>query len=248
MARIVNSQVLTELQERIDQIAGGSAKKRPCLPFGVAEIDNRLPGGGLAYGCTHEIAGGGPDAVTGAASSLFAAGIAARTKGPVIWCLHRPDLFAPALQQVGLDMRRVIFVESDKEDIVLENAEEALRYGGIGAVIAETVRLPMVASRRLQLAAEQTGTLGLIVRRWRRQTEATDYGQPTASVTRWRVSSMPSEPLPVPGVGRPRWLIELMRSRAGEAFDIEVGACDDAGRMASIARDYQDWPEWSMAQ
>lgn len=79
-------------------------------------------------------------------------------------------------------MGRVIFVETCKEETVLENAEEALCYGGIGAVIAETVRLPMVASRRLQLAAEQPGTLGLIVRRWRRQTEATDYGQPMASV------------------------------------------------------------------
>jgi len=248
MTRNVNPEILAELQERIDQIAGGSAKKRPTLPFGVDEIDARLPGGGLAYGCTHEIAGGGSDAVTGAVSSLFAAGIAARTKGPVIWCLHRPDIFAPALQQVGLDMGRVIFVESDKEEMVLENAEEALRYGGLGAVVAETVRLPMVASRRLQLAAEQTGTLGLIIRRWRRQTEATDYGQPTASVTRWRVSSMPSEPLPVPGVGRPRWMVELMRSRAGEAFDVEVAACDDKGRIASIERHENDWPEWRMAQ
>lgn len=146
-------------------------------------------------------------------------------------------------------MGRVILVESDKEETVLENAEEALRYGGIGAVIAETVHLPMVASRRLQLAAEQTGTLGLIIRRWRRQTEAADYGQPTASVTRWRVSSLPSEPLPVPGLGRPRWFIELMRSRAGETFDVEVGACDEAGLMARIERhDQHDWPEWRMAQ
>lgn len=84
----------------------------------------------------------------------------------------------------------------------MENAEEALRFGGVGAVIAETVRLPMVASRRLQLAAEQTDPLGLIIRRWRWQSEATDYGQPTASVTRWRVSSVPSKPLPVQGFGR----------------------------------------------
>lgn len=245
MSRNVSPEILAELQDRIDQIAGGSTMKRAHLPFGVEEIDSRLPGGGLAYGCTHEIAGGGRDAVSGAVSCLFAAGIAARTKGHIIWCLHRPDLFAPALQQVGLNLNRVIFVESDKEEAILDNAEEALRHGGIGAVIAETVRLPMVASRRLQLAAEQSGTIGLIIRRWKRQTEATDYGQPTASVTRWRVSSMPSEPLPVPGVGRPRWMIELMRSRAGEAFDVEVGACDANGRLATIGPEQQ---EWRMAQ
>lgn len=84
MTRNVNPEILADIQERIDQIAGGSAKKRQTLPFGVDEIDGRLPGGGLAYGCTHEIAGGRSDAVTGAVSSLFAAGIAARTKGPII--------------------------------------------------------------------------------------------------------------------------------------------------------------------
>ncbi|MFN4098127.1 MAG: damage-inducible protein, partial [Sphingomonas sp.] len=77
----------------------------------------------------------------------------------------------------------------------------------------------MTASRRLQLAAEGSGTLGLAVRRWRRQSDAGDFGQPTAAVTRWRVSALPSEPLPVPGVGRPRWLVELIRSRAGECAD-----------------------------
>jgi protein ImuA len=61
----------------------------------------------------------------------------------------------------------------------------------------------MTASRRLQLAAEGSGTIGLAIRRWRRPAEAADFGQPTASITRWRVSALPATPLPVPGVGRP---------------------------------------------
>lgn len=99
--------------------------------------------------------------VDGAAAALFAAGIAARTKGPVVWCLTRPDLFFPALAQVGLHPDRVIFVESDREEDVLANMEEGLAFGGLGAVVGELVRLPMVGSRRLQLAAERTGTMAL---------------------------------------------------------------------------------------
>ena len=38
-------------------------------------------------------------------------------------------------------------------------------------------------------------------------------GEPTAAVTRWRISVRPSSPMPVPGVGRPRWLLELLRCR-----------------------------------
>ena len=61
-----------------------------------------MPGGGLALGALHEAAGGGNAAIDGAAAALFAAGIAARTKGKVLWCITRQDLFAPAPAQVGL--------------------------------------------------------------------------------------------------------------------------------------------------
>ena len=99
-------------------------------------------------------------------------------------------------------------------------------------VVGEVARLSMTASRRLQLAAEGTGSIGIALRRWRRQTETADFGQPTAATTRWRVSAMPSAPLPVPGVGRHRWLVELIRARAGESADFELEACDDTGRLA----------------
>ena len=170
----------------------------------------------------------------GAAAALFTAGIAARAKGKVLWCLTRPDLFAPALSQAGLHPDRVIYCEADREEDVLTSMEEGLSFGGLAAVVGEVVRLPMTASRRLQLAAEKTRTLGLVVRRWRRQTEASDYGQPTASTTRWRISVLPSEPLPVTGVGRARWLAELMRVKAGECAEFELGACDAKGRVCLL--------------
>jgi protein ImuA len=223
--------VISDLRERIAALETGSARKADCLAFGVAEIDAVLPGGGLSYGALHEFAGGGTGTIDGAAAALCAAGIAARTKGPIVWCLTRPDLFFPALTQVGLHPDRVVFVESDREEDVLANMEEGLSFGGLGAVVGELVRLPMTASRRLQLAAERTGTMALAVRRWRRQTEASDFGQPTASTTRWRVSVMPSEELPVPGVGRACWYLELMRVKAGECAEFLVRACDDQGRL-----------------
>jgi protein ImuA len=228
--------VLADLRERISALAGGVARAAGCLPFGVPEIDRVLPGGGLAYGALHEIAGGGSGTVDGAAAALFAAGIAGRTKGKIAWCLTRPDLFFPALAQAGVHPDRVVFIEGDKEEDVLASMEECLSFGGLGVVVGELVRLPMTASRRLQLAAERTGTMAIAVRRWRRQTEANDFGQPTASTTRWRVSVLPSEELPVPGLGRARWLLELMRSRAGECAEFEIGACDDKGRIHLSSR------------
>jgi protein ImuA len=165
-------------------------------------------------------------------SALFTAGIAARTRGEVLWRVTRQDLFAPAIAQAGLLPERVIYLEAGDEPSVLACFEEGLRHRGLGAVVAEVARLSMTASRRLQLAAEGSGAIGIAIRRWRRQTEATDFGQPTAAVTRWRVSGLPSTPLPVPGVGRARWQLELIRRRAGESADFEVEACDAKGRLA----------------
>jgi protein ImuA len=232
MADRTANPVIADLQERIAHLAGGGGRAREVLPFGLPEIDRRLPGGGLALGALHEIAGGGNGAVDGAAAALFAAGIAARTKGKVLWIVTRADLFAPAITQAGLAPDRVIHVEAGDEKAVLACFEEGLRHGGLGAVIAETAHLSMTASRRLQLAAEATRTIGLAVRRWRRHSEAGDFGQPTASATRWRVSVLPSTPLPVPGLGRARWLVELIRAKAGESADFELEACDAKGRIA----------------
>ena len=84
MADRAANAVIAELQERIAHLDSGAGRAREVLPFGVAEIDRRLPGGGLGLGCLHEVAGGGNGAVDGAAAALFAAGIAARTKGKVL--------------------------------------------------------------------------------------------------------------------------------------------------------------------
>jgi len=232
MQEAVTNPVIAELRARIERLEGGRERARQVLPFDVAEIDRRLPGGGLARGALHEIAGGGNGAVDGAAAALFAAGIAARTAGKVLWCITRPDLFAPALAQAGLAPDRVIYVEAGDDKAVLACMEEGLRHGGLGAVVAEVARLTMTASRRLQLCSEETGAIGIALRRWRRHADASDFGQPTAAMTRWRVSVLPSEALPVPGVGRARWLVELIRARAGESADFELEACDDTGRLA----------------
>ena len=97
---------------------------------------------------------------------------------------------------------------------VLAAAEEGLRHKGLAGVVAEVARLGLTASRRLQLAAEESGVPALILRRWRNDCERASDAEATAAVTRWRVSAAPSHPLPVPGVGRERWLVELSAAKA----------------------------------
>jgi protein ImuA len=239
---------LETLRAKIRLIEAGDKRSSGVLPFGVPELDTRLLGGGLAMGAVHEVAGGANGVVHGAAAALFAAGIAARSSGPVLWCLNRPDVFAPALAQAGLPPDRVVFVDAGDEDDVLACFEEGLRHSGLGAVVAELSRLSLTQSRRLQLAAEAGGAIGLTIRRWRRQADAVDFGQATATATRWRVTALPQPVSPVPGLERARWQVELIRCRGGGSADFEVEACDAQGRLnlsANLANRPSEQKTWS---
>ncbi|CAH1662452.1 hypothetical protein CHELA40_40205 [Chelatococcus asaccharovorans] len=130
----VVSPVIAELRERIQRLDGRAGRARKILPFGLAQVDDRLPGRGLALGCLHEVAGGGNGAVDGAAAALFAAGVAARTRGKVLWCVTRQDLFAPALAQAGLLPARVIFVEAGDEKALLASSASPAATPGSRAV------------------------------------------------------------------------------------------------------------------
>ena len=165
------------------------------------------------------------------AATLFMAGIAARAWGPVLWVIRRRDLFAPGLSQAGLDHKRLIYAEAADDAELLAVMEEGLRHRGLGAVIGEVRRADMTATRRLQLAAEGGRTIALLQRRHPRA-GGDPLAAPSAAITRWQVSPAPSAPLPVEGVGRPRWRLDLVRQKGGDPFQLIVEACDETGRCA----------------
>jgi protein ImuA len=163
--------------------------------------------------------------------------------GVVLWCLPRPDLYGPGLAAHGLDPGRVVLVRAPRDAEILWAMEEGLRAPGIVAVVGEIGSLPMVASRRLQLAAEHSGITAFLLRRWRDGGQAArERALPNAAVTRWRIAALPSRPLrDEPGVGHPRWRIDLLRCRGGEpgCWEMEV---PDATDHVSLAAGLADRP------
>ncbi len=228
--------VLCDLRRRIRDLEAGQRKHRAgVLPFGLGNLDEVLPEGGLALGALHEMGADGQGMAHEAAAMLFAAGIAARLDGPILWALRAPDLFAPGLAGTGLHPDRVIYAEAGAEvgddRTVLLVMEEGLRHGGLAAVVGEVSRLSLTASRRLQLAAEKSGVLALALRRHAGR-EPAGRIQPNAAYSRWRIAALPSAPLSVPGLGRARWRVELARCRGGQPASWELEACDAQGRLA----------------
>jgi protein ImuA len=266
---------LPELRERIRRIERPTAAIHGVLPFGIAAIDRVLPGGGLARGALHEILGAGGDEEDGVLAAAFTAGILGRLGphstpgmpaqaggrpgapppagegrggGMVLWCLPHQDLYGPGLAAHGLDPARIVLVRAPRDAEILWAMEEGLRAPGIAAVVGEVGTLATVASRRLQLAAERSGIAAFLLRRWRNGGQAArERNLPNAAVTRWRIAALPSSPpWGEPGVGRPRWRVELLRCRGGEPGSWEVEEADATGHV-SLASALADRPAASVS-
>ena len=155
----------------------------------------------------------------------------------VLWCLTRQDLYGPGLAAHGLDPMRVVLVRAARDAEILWAMEEGLRTPGILAVVGEVGALPLIASRRLQLAAERSGITAFLLRRWRDAGQASrERILPNAAATRWRITALPSRPpREEPGVGCPRWRVELLRCRGGEPACWDVEVADATGHVSLAA-------------
>ncbi|MEQ8423716.1 MAG: Error-prone repair protein ImuA, partial [Cyclobacteriaceae bacterium] len=127
-----------------------------------------------------------------------------------VWISSQRSVFPPALKTFGLEPDRVLFVDLPREKDVQWAMEEALKCSAITVAVAEMRDISFTASRRLQLAVEESKVTGFILR--------TNSKKPTttACVSRWRITPLPSETLgDLPGMGFPRWKVELLRIRNG---------------------------------
>ena len=149
-----------------------------------------------------------------AATAGFISGIVAslmKKEGASIWISATRNVFPPSLRLFGIDPEKVIFIHPQNTKDILWAIEEALKCEGLAAVVGEVKDVSFTVSRRLQLAVEQSRITGFIIR-----TNACSLNI-TASISRWKITSIPSQlPEGMPGVGFPRWNVELLKVRNGK--------------------------------
>lgn len=175
--------------------------------LGCEAIDSVLPFGGLRRGAVHEVFGSVKKANPrgdGAAIGFVTAILAAMTDNDkrqgdtaVVWCMNNQmqyqrggvfgRTYAPGLSASGLSMDRMLFVYGGNDRDCLWIAEEAVQSHATGAVVVELSTLRAMAARRLQLAAEATGTTVLAI-------QSSDE-PPTAAFTEtcWQVETLPQQ-------------------------------------------------------
>ncbi|HET6519576.1 MAG TPA: hypothetical protein VFG47_07110 [Geminicoccaceae bacterium] len=208
--------VLAALRERLGGLKGTALApdRLRVLRLGLPAVDRTLPWGGLPRGCLHEVVATGEALADGAATGFCAALLGRLSRdGPVLWIVPRDDLFARGLVELGLPPSRLLVVRARRRVEGLWAFEEALRApAALAAALAEIDGgASLIQTRRLQLAAEGSGAIGLLLRR--------DGGNapPSAAVTRWRVGVAPSRggngDRRDEGPGAPRWRVELARCR-----------------------------------
>jgi protein ImuA len=190
--------------------------------LGVPALDDALQGG-LSYGALHELAPAS-ELQLGAAFG-FGLAIAARAAaggqagGREVLCiatdyaaLEAGTPYGPGLDRLGLAMERLILLRVAHPRDALWAFEEALKCPALAAVLAELPEdgsaADLTATRRLALAAQAGGGLGLLLRHRLSPLSS-------AAMTRWQVAAASSQPDRFGGLGGTSFDLSLQRNRRG---------------------------------
>ena len=210
---ILKADIIAGLQKDILKLQGFTVKPTDNkINVGLGPVENAFPYGRFPLGAIHEFISTSAEDST--ATCGFIAGILSslmRVRGACLWIGSSPTIFPAALHSFGIEPHKIIFINLSKEKEVLWTLEEALKCEGLSAVVGELKDISFTASRRLQLAVEHSRVTGFILRQKQR------LHSTTAAVASWKISSLPSLLTgELPGVGFPRWNVELLKVRNGK--------------------------------
>ena len=208
-----NKAIISRLQKDILQWEGyrpPEAGKHK--PIGLGPVEAAFPNGVFPIGAVHEMVCANTEQAT--AGGALISGLLAnlmQSGGVCLWIGLSGNLYPSALKTFGVDPERVIFVNLLNDRDVLWAMEEALKCPGLVMAVSEVRELNFKQSRRLQLAVEQSRVTGFVLRNQSKKLSA------TACAARWQVTPLPSEPADgLPGLGFPRWRVDLLRVRNGQ--------------------------------
>jgi protein ImuA len=208
------------------------------LHTGVEALDELAPGGALAGGAVHEVLWkrSAPCPTTFA---LLLARAGQQAGGAIAWSDPARELYLPALAAAGIDLRRLLLLRCQSRLEQLWALAECMACRGIGATVANVNRLSQVEARRLQLAAERGGGVGILLRPW-----APGNTAPYAAATRWLVQPAPGDE------GSQRWQIQLLHGhggRTGQVLLLEINRETRAVRASQVLADRPPLPAPSRA-
>ncbi|MBX7166608.1 MAG: hypothetical protein K1X74_09705 [Pirellulales bacterium] len=177
---------------------------------GCTALDRLLPQRGFRRGALIEWIA----AVQGGVATTLALVAAREACGAAgHWAVIDPaeTFYPPAAQAWGLPLDRLVLVRPGRADEARWATDQALRCPGLAAVVAWPETLDPHTFRRWQLAAEQSGAIGLLLR------PPPARREPTWADLRFGVEPRPS------GAGCPRVRVEVWHARGpGRGRSLEL--------------------------
>ncbi len=242
---------IARLKEQIGRIEAGRRKELDPAPVssGCQPLDRLLPGGGLQRGTLVEWLAQGEG--TGATTlAMLAAREAARPGGSVVVLDGLGEFYPPAAVRLGIAPEQLLVVRTSDAADHAWALDQVLRCPAVAATVARPEELgrPLDGRtfRRLQLAAEQSGGLGLLLR------EAAVRAEPSWADVRLLVTPLslargdegaatepPVSPQPASPEGR-GIRVELLRCRGGSGGQSVTVEWDDETRTVCLAAQLAD--------
>ena len=149
----------------------------------------------------------------GRQGSLGMTCLAADAQLPTIWSDPRGEIYPPALASMGFDLTKTFLLRTSNDEDESWAVAECLRCRGVGAVIAASPasrKMSRIEARRLQLAAERGGSVGILLRQTGRGADV------YAAATRWKVAPTPGERTVQ------RWTIQLLHGHGGRVGETVI--------------------------
>jgi protein ImuA len=208
-----------QLQQEILSLQGfKTGKEKQVIDPGLGPVNRHFPNAVFPVGAIHELVSSSPEetaASTGFISALLPSFMQEHRK--LVWIDPTQHIFPPGLSRYGIQPQHILFIKTPKEKDMLWAFEEALKCKGLAAVVGNIRSLSFTESRRLQLAVEKSRVTGFIIRQSPRNPA------PIAAVARWHIHSLPSlTEENLPGIGFPRWKVELQKIRNGKPGSWEL--------------------------
>ncbi len=233
---------LRELRRRLQQT--GTAAPSNCHLGAILAGRQPLPAGTVFEWVAGGTGGGAENGRGGGTVQLVLSVVRRlmREPGELVIVDPNRECYPPGLSQAGIDLTRTVVIRPDTASNTASNTtssipanaaadmlwalEQTLRSRGVIAAVCRLDRLDAVASRRLQLAVERSGSRALLIR------PAACRPLPTWADVRILVTPLPSLTAQV----RRLRADVLHRRGQGPGETVEVELCDATGDVRVVSQ------------
>lgn len=231
MSTPLRQQMIDDLSRKLrrwERFGVKRGRSERIVSTGIPPLDALLPEGGVPPGTIIECL----SAATGSGSETLAMIVAGHVMGEQGVCVvidRSGSFYPPAATLWVQELGRMLVVHPQSDRDAVWALEQSLRCSGVAVVVCRLEKLSQQAWRRLQLAGETGGGIGLVLR------SAEQREGPS-----WAGVRLLVKPLPVGGIDREVSVVGEQEWSPGRRMRIELIHCRGRTQEGSVELEIDD--------